>query len=127
VLDFFSRLSGLWPKFASGTLSARRKVGEQFSVFESEMDGRPRIATIDVGLRGFESKGALPWFLSLSTPLIEPTKDGLPTPEESMALSEWEDLAEKRIRPSIPRILTSSRNLRSLVRPRSLLSHPSTC
>jgi hypothetical protein len=97
VLDFFSRLSALWPKLASGTLSARRKVGEQFSVFESEMDGRPLIAIIDVGLRGFESKAVLPWFLSLSTPLIEPTKDGLPTPEDSIALNEWEGLVEKRI------------------------------
>jgi hypothetical protein len=97
VLDFFSRLLALWPKSASGTVSARRKSGEQFSVFQSEMDGRPLIATIDVGLRGFESKAAVPWFLSLSTPLIEPSKDGLPTTEDSIALNEWEDLVEKRI------------------------------
>ena len=99
MLNFFSRLSALWPKPASGTVSARRNSGEQFSVFESEM-GRPLIATIDAGLRGFESKSTLPWFLGLSTPLIEPTKDGLPTTGDSIALDEWEALVEKRIDPA---------------------------
>jgi Family of unknown function (DUF695) len=100
VPQFLSRLSALWPKSASRTVSVTRKGGEQFSVFESEMEGRPLIATINVGLRGLESKAAHPWFLSLSTPLIQPTKDGLPTPGDSTALSDWEAFVEKRINPA---------------------------
>jgi uncharacterized protein DUF695 len=67
-------------------------------VVEALVDGS-LIATIDVGLRGFESKAALPWFLGLSTPLIEPTKNGLPTAGDSIALDDWEALVEKRIDP----------------------------
>jgi hypothetical protein len=100
--DFFSRLSALWSKSASRTGGARTQSHEKFSVFKSEMDGHPLIATIDVGLHGYESKASLPWFLSLSTRLIEPTKDGLPTPGDSIALNEWEDLVEKRIAAVCP-------------------------
>jgi hypothetical protein len=93
----FSRLSAFWPKSTSGTIPEGRKSDESFSVFEGEMDGRPLIATIDMALLGYESRAALPWFLSLSTPLIEPSKDGLPTPGDSISLNEWEDSVEKRI------------------------------
>lgn len=98
--DFFSRLSTLLRKTTSRAVSARRKSDEKFSIFQSEMDGRPLIATVDMALHGYKSKAALPWFLGLSTPLIEPTNDGLPTPGDSIALNDWEALVEKRIDPA---------------------------
>jgi uncharacterized protein DUF695 len=97
--EFFSHLTALWRKSTSRTVSSRRKCDEKFSVFQSEMDGRPLIATVDIALHGYKSKAALPWFLGLSTPLINPTADGLPTPGDSIALDEWEALVEKRINP----------------------------
>ena len=98
--DFFARLSTLCRKFSSKTVSARRETGEKFSIFQSELDGHPLIATIDMALSAYKSKATLPWFLGLSAPLIRPTRDGLPTPSDSIALSEWEDLVEKLINPA---------------------------
>lgn len=50
-----------------------------FSVIQGEVDGRPLIAVIDMGLRVLPDKQGLSFFLSLSTSLIGPTSEGLPT------------------------------------------------
>jgi len=70
---------------------------EKFAVLQGEIDGRPLLAIIDKSLREYESKAGLPWFLSISTPLINPTKDGLPNDKDSSALNAWEDLLESAI------------------------------
>ncbi len=71
--------------------------GGSFSVLQGEVDGRPMIAMIDMGLRGYKEKSTVPWFLSLSTPLVNPTADGLPTKGDSKNLDEWEDAVEKEL------------------------------
>ena len=70
-----------------------------FSVLGSEVDGRPLIAIIDMGLRNSPDRQHLPFFLSLSTPLISPTSDGLPTKNDADSLNTWEDAMEARLRP----------------------------
>jgi len=50
-----------------------------FSVIQGEVDGRPLVAMIDMGLREMPDKQGLSFFLSLSTSLIGPTSEGLPT------------------------------------------------
>jgi uncharacterized protein DUF695 len=69
-----------------------------FSVFRSEVDGRPLFANLDMGLRDFNEKQSLPIYVSLSTPLINPTVDGLPTDSDSENLNAWEDSVENQLR-----------------------------
>lgn len=69
-----------------------------FSVFRSEVDGCPLFASIDMGLSDFSEKRALPIFVSLSTPLIQPTLDGLPTDSDDESLNAWEDSVENQLR-----------------------------
>lgn len=68
-----------------------------FSVFKGEMDGYPLLATIDMGLRHYKKKSNVPWFLSISTPLVKPTSDGLTTTQEAEELDKWEDALEKDV------------------------------
>jgi hypothetical protein len=72
--------------------------GGTFSVLQGEMDGRPVFAAIDMGLRNFPDKQRLPFFLSLSTSLINPTSEGLPTLSDADNLNTWEDAVETRLR-----------------------------
>ena len=65
--------------------------GESFSILQSEMDGHPLVATINMAYKTFKSKSAYPWFLSISSPLINPTEDGLTTSEDAEALNQFED------------------------------------
>jgi hypothetical protein len=69
-----------------------------FSIFQGEVDGRPLFATIDMKLRDFPDKQELPFFLSLSAPLINPTSDGLPTRSDADSLNTWEDAVEAQLR-----------------------------
>ena len=69
-----------------------------FSVLQSEMDGHPLIAVVDMGLRGYTEKSSVPWFLSVSTPLVSPTSDGLPTRADANNVNEWEDGIEQELR-----------------------------
>jgi len=69
-----------------------------FSVLRGEMDGHPLFAMVDTGLRGYTEKSSLPWLLSLSTPLVNPTSDGLPTRAEANNLNEWEDAVEQGLK-----------------------------
>jgi Family of unknown function (DUF695) len=69
-----------------------------FSVLQGNVDGRPMVAMIDMGLRNYPDKQAMPFFLSLSTPLINPTSEGLPTRSDSDSLNAWEDAAEAQLR-----------------------------
>ena len=69
-----------------------------FSVIQGEVDGRPLVAMIDVGLRELPDKQGLSFFLSLSTSLINPTSDGLPTRSDTDSLNTWEQAVEERLR-----------------------------
>ena len=96
MVPFFSRLVSMWQKPASKAQNASPSSGK-FSVFRGEMDGYPLFAMIDVSLRDYKSKASFPLFLSISTPLINPAKDGLTTDQDSSALNDWEDLLESKI------------------------------
>lgn len=48
-------------------------------------------------LKNYPPKTKFPWFLSVSTPLIGPTADGLPQGKDFEALNAWEDEIETRI------------------------------
>jgi hypothetical protein len=61
------------------------------------MDGYPLFATIDMSLHNYKEKATVPWLLSISTPLTNPTSDGLTTPQEAEELNKWEDALEKEI------------------------------
>ena len=70
---------------------------ETFSVMEGESEGYPVVAMVSSRLQGYEKKQSAPWFLSLSTRLLEATPQGLPTANEAEALNQWEDTIEKEI------------------------------
>lgn len=66
-----------------------------FSVLQGEKDGHPLFAMVDSSLHNKKARSGFPWFLSISTPLKGPTKDGLTTDQEASELNDWEDLLEK--------------------------------
>lgn len=67
---------------------------KEFSVLEGDLDGHRVVAIIREGLR---SRKDTPWFLGFSTPLSNPTAEGLPTAQEAEDLNRWEDLLERNI------------------------------
>jgi hypothetical protein len=69
-----------------------------FSVLQGNVDGHPMFAMIDEGLRNYSDKQTLPFFLSLSTSLINPTSDGLPTRSDADSLDAWEDAVDAELR-----------------------------
>jgi len=68
-----------------------------FSVLEGQIDGRPLVAMIDMGLRDSDDKQTLPFFLSVSTPLINPGSNGLPSRADAEELNAWEDAIEAEL------------------------------
>ena len=74
-----------------------QKDNRQFSLLKGEMNGRPFFAIIASDLKTYPPKSKFPWFLSLSTPLIGPTADGLPQGEDFAALNAWEDEMETQV------------------------------
>jgi hypothetical protein len=73
--------------------------GRTFAVLRGEADGHPMLAMIDMGLRNSPDMQQLPFFLSLSTPLISPTSEGLPSRSDADSLNALEDAVEARLRP----------------------------
>ena len=71
--------------------------GGTFTVVQGYRDGHPLFLTIDTSLRDGKAKRGFPWFLSISTPLKYPTKDGLTNEAEASELNAWEDGLEKEI------------------------------
>ena len=82
---------------SASTQKPSEKDSRQFSVIKGEMDGHPLFAIIASDLKKYPAKTKLPWFLSVSTPLIGPTADGLPQGKDFEALNDWEDEIEARI------------------------------
>ena len=72
--------------------------GGTFSVLQGNVDGHPMFATIDTGLRNSTERQYLPYFFSISTPLISPTNDGLPSGNDADNLNSWEDAVDARLR-----------------------------
>ena len=70
---------------------------EEFVVFDWNFDGHRLIGNINLALRSYGAKSKTPWFLGLSTPLSNPTPEGLPAGEEAEELNQWEETVEKRI------------------------------
>jgi hypothetical protein len=68
-----------------------------FSVIQGKVDGLPLVAMIDMGLRELPDKQELSFFLSLSTSLINPTSEGLPTRSDTDNLNAWEKVVEMRL------------------------------
>ncbi len=66
-----------------------------FTVTQRLKEGHALVATIDTSLRDGKAKADYPWFLSLSTPIVHPTRDGLTTDDEATMLNAWEDSLEK--------------------------------
>lgn len=66
-----------------------------FKIVQGERDGHPLFAMIDSSSHDNKFKTRFPWFLSISIPLTNPTKDGLTTDSEASALNDWEDSLEK--------------------------------
>jgi hypothetical protein len=64
---------------------------------QGEIDGHPLFAMIVSDLEKYPSKSRFPWLLSLSTPLIDPTPEGLPKGKDFDSVNEWEDGIEARI------------------------------
>ena len=68
-----------------------------FSVIQAEIDGRLLVAMIDMGLRELPARQGLSFFLGLSTSLINPTSEGLPTRSDTDNLNVWEGVVEARL------------------------------
>ena len=73
------------------------KISERFAMSETDFDGYPLIANINLALRDYEQKQATPWLLSISTPLTYPSDRGLPSKQEAAALNSWETVVELEI------------------------------
>src|ERR1035437_444781 len=69
-----------------------------FSILQGNIDGHPLFAMIDMGLRNSPDRQVLSFFLSVSTPLTNPTSGGLPTRSDAENLNTWEDAVEARLR-----------------------------
>ncbi len=69
----------------------------KFSVIQGKIDGSPLVAMIDMGLRELHDKQGLSFFLSVSTSLINPTSEGLPTRSDADNLNAWEEVVESRL------------------------------
>lgn len=82
---------------SGGVQKPSEKDNRQFSVLKGEKDGHSLFAMIAEDLQKFPAKSKFPWFLSLSTPLIDPTPDGLPQGKDFDSLNNWEDTIEVRI------------------------------
>jgi hypothetical protein len=108
----FGIITGILILFAGSLLAWRSKYktsqdkrtnvvseGGTFSVMQGEVDGRPLVAMIDMGLRDLPDKQALPFFLSLSTSLMNPTNEGLPIQSDADNLNRWEEVVESQLRP----------------------------
>src|SRR5580700_8455135 len=63
--------------------------GNGFSVLETDLDGLPLIAVINVELRDHRHKSGTPWFISISTPYTAGS-GGLPSSKDVSALDHWE-------------------------------------
>jgi hypothetical protein len=72
--------------------------GGTFSVAQGEVDGHRLIVIIDTKLRDVTARQRLPFFLGLSSPLIGPNSEGLPSRSDASGLNEWEDAVEARLR-----------------------------
>jgi hypothetical protein len=57
--------------------------------------GKEEAAAMSIQFRDGKSKASFPWFLSIKTPLANPTEDGLTTDEEAAVLNDWEDKIER--------------------------------
>jgi hypothetical protein len=68
-----------------------------FSAIQAEIDGRLLVAMIDMGLRELPARQGLSFFLGLSTSLINPTSEGLPTRSDTDNLNVWEGVVEARL------------------------------
>jgi hypothetical protein len=68
-----------------------------FSVIQGEIDGRPLVAVIDMGLRELPARQGLSFFLALSASLINPTSEGPPTRNDIDNLNAWEGVVEARL------------------------------
>jgi Family of unknown function (DUF695) len=68
-----------------------------FSVLQGNVDGHPLIAMIDMGLRTSSNMQLLPFYVSVSTPLVNPTSDGLPTKDDANDLNSWEETIESNL------------------------------
>jgi hypothetical protein len=69
-----------------------------FSIMQGEVDGHALFASIDMRLRDLADKQRLPFFLSLSTTLTNPTSKGLPTQSDADNLNAWEEAVEARVK-----------------------------
>jgi len=69
----------------------------QFVLLKGEKDGHPLFALIAKDLTKHPPRSKFPWFLSLSTRLMDPTADGLPQGKDFDSLNAWEDDIEARI------------------------------
>ena len=87
-------------QLSSTILAERTNVSQDgtFSVIEGKVDGCPLVAMIDMGLRELPDKQDLSFFLSLSTSLINPTSEGLPTRSDADDLNAWEEVVESQLR-----------------------------
>ncbi len=68
-----------------------------FSVIQGKVDESPLVAIIDMGLRELHDKQGLAFFVSVSTSLVNPTSEGLPTRSDADNLNAWEELVETRL------------------------------
>src|SRR5215467_8817010 len=73
------------------------KDSRKFLLIKGEKDGHPLFAIIVSDLTKHPPKAKFPWFLSLSTRLMDPTADGLPQGKDFDSLNAWEDDIEARI------------------------------
>jgi hypothetical protein len=71
---------------------------DKFSILKAELDGHLLVANIAVGLDTYEHKGETPWFLSISVPLLSPSDEGFPGPEEASQLNLLEEKIEAELR-----------------------------
>lgn len=69
----------------------------EWSVEQSELNGKPIFLRSNVGFKLFKDKNNFPYRIGFAFPLLNPKINGLPTDSEMNQLNEIEDLLDKRL------------------------------
>lgn len=68
------------------------------TVCESQRDGLPVFATLNLAYKRYQFKSEYPWNLEIEISMNEVNNDGLPLSKEAEVLNEIEDLLEEEMR-----------------------------
>ena len=70
---------------------------EDWTVGQSELNGKPIFLRSNIGFKEFKDKDVYPYRIGFAFPLLNPKSNGLPTDDEMNQLNEIEDLLDNKL------------------------------